>query len=83
MDELGSASRATDGRAPRHLAKRLVSAESRSFAFRLAAAVAFVDDNVVPRRGRGDRRARRARSGFRQTIPQRILGEVQEELFGG
>jgi hypothetical protein len=63
------------------LAARLPTTESRSFAFRLAAAVAFVDDNVV----HAEAAAIDALSGalgIGADDSQRILAEVQEELFG-
>lgn len=64
------------------LAARLTSAESRSFAFRLAAAVAFVDDNVVHAEAAAID-ALAAALGIPADDSQRILAEVQEELFGG
>jgi len=83
MDELG-ARLARDGWKGRldTLAKRLVSEESRTFAFRLAAAVAFVDDNVVHAEAAAID-ALAGALGIPADDSQRILGEVQEELFGG
>jgi hypothetical protein len=83
MDELG-ARLARDGWKARldTLARRLPSAESRTFAFRLAAAVAFVDDNVVHAEAAAID-ALAAALGIPADDSQRILGEVQEELFGG
>jgi hypothetical protein len=83
MEELG-ARLARDGWKARldTLAKRLASAESRTFAFRLAAAVAFVDDNVVHAEAAAID-ALAGALGIPADDSQRILGEVQEELFGG
>jgi hypothetical protein len=83
MDELG-ARLARDGWKGRleTLAKRLASEESRTFAFRLAAAVAFVDDNVVHAEAAAID-ALAGALGIPADDSQRILGEVQEELFGG
>ncbi len=83
MDEL-AARLARDGWKGRldSLARRLPSAESRSFAFRLAAAVAFVDDNVVHAEAAAID-ALAGALGIPADDSQRILGEVQEELFGG
>jgi hypothetical protein len=64
------------------LAKRLPTEESRSFAFRLAAAVAFIDDNVVHAEAAAID-ALAAALGIPADDSQRILGEVQDELFGG
>jgi len=64
------------------LAARLPSDESRSFAFRLAAAVAFVDDNVVHAEAAAID-ALAAALGIDGDDSQRILAEVQDELFGG
>lgn len=63
------------------LAERLRSEESRSFAFRLAAAVAFVDDNVVHAEAAAID-ALAAALGIGGDESQRILAEVQDELFG-
>jgi hypothetical protein len=63
------------------LAARLPSAESRAFAFRLAAAVAFVDDNVVHAEAAAID-ALAAALAIPSDDAQRILVEVQEELFG-
>jgi hypothetical protein len=83
MDELG-VRLARDGWKGRldTLARRLGSEESRSFAFRLAAAVAFVDDNVVHAEAAAID-ALAGALGIPADDSQRILGEVQEELFGG
>lgn len=83
MDELG-ARLARDGWKGRldTLARRLVTEESRTFAFRLAAAVAFVDDNVVHAEAAAID-ALAGALGIPADDSQRILGEVQEELFGG
>jgi hypothetical protein len=82
LDELG-ARLARDGWKARldSLAARLPTAESRSFAFRLAAAVAFVDDNVVHAEAAAID-ALAAALGITGDDSQRILAEVQEELFG-
>ena len=64
------------------LARRLPTGESRTFAFRLAAAVAFVDDNVVHAEAAAID-ALAGALGIPADDSQRILGEVQEELFGG
>jgi len=64
------------------LARRLPTEESRTFAFRLAAAVAFVDDNVVHAEAAAID-ALAGALGIPADDSQRILGEVQEELFGG
>jgi hypothetical protein len=64
------------------LATRLPSDESRSFAFRLAAAVAFVDDNVVHAEAAAID-ALAGALGIDGDESQRILAEVQDELFGG
>lgn len=64
------------------LGPRLHSPESRSFALRLAAAVAFVDDNVVHAEAAAID-AMAAALGIAGDDSQRILVEVQEELFGG
>ncbi len=64
------------------LAARLPTPEARSFAFRLAAAVAFVDDNVVHAEAAAID-ALAGALGIAGDDSQRILGEVQEELFGG
>jgi hypothetical protein len=64
------------------LGPRLPSAESRTFAFRLAAGVAFVDDNVVHAEAAAID-AMAAALGIPSDDSQRILAEVQEELFGG
>ncbi|HEY6461310.1 MAG TPA: hypothetical protein VIY73_14190 [Polyangiaceae bacterium] len=64
------------------LARRLPSPESRAFALRLAAAVAFVDDNVV----HAEAAAIDAMAAALAITPddsQRILSEVHDELFGG
>jgi len=64
------------------LRPRLPSPESRAFAMRLAAAVAFVDDNVVHAEAAAID-AMAAALGLPAEEAQRILVEVQEELFGG
>ncbi len=64
------------------LALRLPSDESRSFAFRLAAAVAFIDDNVVHAEAAAID-ALAGALGIDGDESQRILAEVQDELFGG
>jgi hypothetical protein len=64
------------------LAHRLPTPEARSFAFRLAAGVAFVDDNVVHAEAAAID-ALAAALGIGPDDSQRILAEVQEELFGG
>jgi hypothetical protein len=64
------------------LAARLPTPESRAFAFRLAAGVAFVDDHVA----HAEAAAIDALAGaltITSDDSQRILSEVQEELFGG
>jgi hypothetical protein len=83
MEELGTRL-ARDGWKGRldTLARRLRSEESRTFAFRLAAAVAFVDDNVVHAEAAAID-ALAGALGIPADDSQRILGEVQEELFGG
>jgi hypothetical protein len=83
MDELG-ARLARDGWKARldTLAKRLPTEESRSFAFRLAAGAAFIDDNVVHAEAAAID-ALASALGIPGDDAQRILGEVQEELFGG
>jgi hypothetical protein len=83
LDEMG-ARLARDGWKARldTLAQRLPSQESRTFAFRLAAAVAFVDDNVVHAEAAAID-ALTAALGIEADDSQRILAEVQEELFGG
>jgi len=63
------------------IAKRLRSPEARSFAFRMAAGVAFVDDNVVHAEAAGID-AFAAAFGIGADDAQRILGEVHAELFG-
>jgi hypothetical protein len=63
------------------IAGRLHTAESRSFAFRLAAAVAFVDDDVVHAEVAAID-ALAAALGIAADDSQQILAEVQEELFG-
>jgi hypothetical protein len=62
-------------------AQRLRSQEARTFAFRLAAGVAFVDDNVVHAESAGID-ALAGALGIDGDESQRILAEVQEELFG-
>jgi hypothetical protein len=64
------------------LARRLPTPESRAFAFRLAAGVAFVDDNVVHAEAAAID-ALCAALGIAADESQIILGEVHEELFGG
>ena len=83
LDELG-ARLTRDGWKVRldTLGRRLQSPESRAFAFRLAAAVAFVDDNVVHAEAAAID-AMAAALGIPADDSQRILAEVQEELFGG
>jgi hypothetical protein len=83
LDEL-AARLARDGWKARldSLAARLPTIESRSFAFRMAAGVAFVDDNVVHAEVAAiDAIAAALEIGSDES--QRILAEVQEELFGG
>jgi hypothetical protein len=63
------------------LGPRLRSPESRTFALRLAAAVAFVDDNVVHAEAAAID-AMTAALGIAPDESQRILTEVQQELFG-
>jgi hypothetical protein len=63
------------------LARRLPTQESRAFAFRLAAAVAFIDDNVVHAEAAAID-ALSAALVLSGDESQRILAEVQEELFG-
>jgi hypothetical protein len=62
-------------------AKRLQTPEARAFAFRLAAGVAFVDDNVVHAEAAGID-ALAAALGIGADDSQRMLGEVHLELFG-
>jgi hypothetical protein len=62
-------------------ARRLHTPESRAFAFRMAAGVAFVDDNVVHAEAAGID-AFAAALGIPADDSQRILGEVHAELFG-
>ena len=64
------------------LAPRLPTRESRAFALRLAAGVAFVDDNVVHAEAAAID-ALCAALGIAADESQVILGEVHEELFGG
>jgi hypothetical protein len=64
------------------LATRLPTDESRAFAFRLAAGVAFVDDHVVHAEAAAID-ALAAALGIGADDAQTILAEVQEELFGG
>ena len=63
------------------LAPRLPTHESRSFAFRLAAGVAFVDDNVVHAEAAAID-ALAAALGITSDESQAILAEVHAELFG-
>jgi hypothetical protein len=63
------------------LAGRLPTPESRAFAFRLAAGVAFVDDNVVHAEAAAID-ALAAALAIPDDESQAILAEVQEELFG-
>jgi len=63
------------------LAARLPTPESRAFAFRLAAGVAFVDDHVAHAEAAAID-ALTAALGLTGEDSQRILGEVQQELFG-
>jgi hypothetical protein len=64
------------------LAPRLPTPESRAFALRLAAGVAFVDDNVVHAEAAAID-ALCAALGIPADESQVILREVHEELFGG
>jgi hypothetical protein len=63
------------------VASRLPSEEARSYAFRLAAAVAFVDDHVA----HAEAAAIDALAAALQLSPdvsQQILNEVRDTLFG-
>jgi hypothetical protein len=83
LDEL-TARLARDGWKVRldSLAGRLPTPESRTFAFRLAAGVAFIDDHVAHAEAAAID-ALAGALGVGSEDSQRILGEVQEELFGG
>ena len=63
------------------LSGRLPTPESRAFAFRLAAGVAFIDDHVAHAEAAAID-ALSAALGLTGDESQRILGEVQQELFG-
>jgi hypothetical protein len=62
------------------VAARLLTDESRAFAFRLAAAVAFVDDHVAHAEAAAIDALGAALQLDRETT-QQILGDVQETLF--
>lgn len=63
-----------------HVAQRLKTDESRSFAFRLAAAVAFVDDNVAHAEAAAIDALSHALK-LSNDESQQILQDVQEMLF--
>ena len=63
------------------VARRLRSEESRSFAFRLAAAVAFVDDHVAHAEAAAID-ALAAALSLSADISQQILHDVRDTLFG-
>ncbi len=63
------------------VASRLQSDESKTFAFRLAAGVAFVDDHVAHAEAAAID-ALAAKLGIDSDSSQEILKEVQEDLFG-
>ena len=63
------------------VAARLRSDESRAFAFRMAAGVAFVDDHVAHAEAAAID-ALAAKLGLSSDDTNEILREVQEELFG-
>lgn len=63
------------------VASRLLSEESRAFAFRMAAAVAFVDDHVAHAEAAAID-ALAAKLGLGDEDTNEILREVHEELFG-
>lgn len=63
------------------VARRLRTEESRSFAFRLAAAVAFVDDHVAHAEAAAID-ALAAALGLSNDVSQQILHDVRDTLFG-
>ncbi|MGO9000262.1 MAG: hypothetical protein ACLQVI_43595 [Polyangiaceae bacterium] len=63
------------------VARRLRSEEARSFAFRLAAAVAFVDDQVVHAEAAAID-ALAAALALSSDLSQQILHDVRDTLFG-
>jgi tellurite resistance protein len=63
------------------VARRLRSEEARSFAFRLAAAVAFVDDHVAHAEAAAID-ALAAALGLSGDVSQQILHDVRDTLFG-
>jgi tellurite resistance protein len=63
------------------VARRLRSEESRSFAFRLAAAVAFVDDHVAHAEAAAID-ALAAALSLSSDVSQQILHDVRDTLFG-
>jgi tellurite resistance protein len=63
------------------VARRLRTEESRSFAFRLAAAVAFVDDHVAHAEAAAID-ALAAALGLSSDVSQQILHDVRDTLFG-
>jgi hypothetical protein len=63
------------------VARRLRSEEARSFAFRLAAAVAFVDDHVAHAEAAAID-ALAAALGLTGDVSQQILHDVRDTLFG-
>lgn len=64
------------------VARRIPSADARSFAFRLAAGVAFVDDHVAHAEAAAIE-ALAGAFGLPREETQEILSEVHDELFGG
>lgn len=63
-------------------AQRIVNPDARSFAFRLAAGVAFVDDHVAHAEAAAIE-ALASVFGLARAESQEILDEVHAELFGG
>jgi tellurite resistance protein len=63
------------------VARRLRTEEARSFAFRLAAAVAFVDDHVAHAEAAAID-ALAASLDLSRDVSQQILSEVRDTLFG-
>jgi hypothetical protein len=63
------------------VARRLRTEESRTFAFRLAAAVAFVDDHVAHAEAAAID-ALAAALGLSSDVSQQILNDVRDTLFG-
>jgi hypothetical protein len=63
------------------VARRLRTEEARSFAFRLAAAVAFVDDHVAHAEAAAID-ALAAVLDLSRDVSQQILNEVRDTLFG-